>query len=86
MSNGIPSASTASAVFFKYAPAPPKSKHSNEVMNDFVFNEIDLGQAYYWTKEWQDGEKEADEDIKRGRMKRFKSAKDTIKYLRSKRK
>ena len=25
-------------------------------------------QAYFWTKEWQEGEKAADEDIRRGRV------------------
>jgi AbrB family looped-hinge helix DNA binding protein len=29
---------------------------------------IDKDQAWFWTKEWQDGEREADEDIKMGRV------------------
>ena len=28
---------------------------------------IDPSQAYFWTKEWQKGEREADEDIRSGR-------------------
>lgn len=44
---------------------------------------IDKSQAYFWTKKWQDAEKEADEDIKTGRVKTFKSVKELIKDLNS---
>lgn len=37
--------------------------------------------AWFWSEAWQKGEKEVDEDIKTGRMKRFKSAKDLFKHL-----
>jgi len=39
---------------------------------------VDASQAYFWTEEWQRGEREATEDIKRGRVKRFRSAKALI--------
>jgi len=29
---------------------------------------IDKEQAWFWTKRWQEGEKQADEDIKAGRV------------------
>ena len=45
---------------------------------------VDASQAYFWTKEWQKGERKADEDIKAGRVKRFKSASDAVKYLEDK--
>lgn len=45
---------------------------------------IDASQAYFWTEEWQKGERKADEDIKAGRVKKFKSAEDAVKYLESK--
>lgn len=45
---------------------------------------IDASQAYFWTEEWQKGERKADEDIKAGRVKRFKSAAEAVKYLESK--
>lgn len=45
---------------------------------------VDASQAYFWTEEWQMGERKADEDIKTGRVKRFKSAADAVKYLESK--
>lgn len=45
---------------------------------------MDASQAYFWTKEWQKGERQADEDIKAGRVKKFKSMDDAVKYLESK--
>ena len=45
---------------------------------------VDASQAYFWTEEWQKGERKADEDIKSGRVKRFRSASEAIKYLQGK--
>jgi AbrB family looped-hinge helix DNA binding protein len=45
---------------------------------------VDASQAYFWTEEWQRGERKADEDMKAGRVKRFKSAADAVKYLEGK--
>jgi len=45
---------------------------------------VDASQAYFWTKEWQGGERKADDDIKAGRVKRFKSAREAVKYLEGK--
>ncbi len=45
---------------------------------------VDASQAYFWTEEWQKGERKADEDIKAGRVKRFKSAADAVRYLEGK--
>jgi len=45
---------------------------------------VDASQAYFWTEEWQKGERKADEDIKAGRVKRFKSATEAEKYLEGK--
>ncbi len=42
---------------------------------------VDKSQAYFWTKKWQEGEKAADEDIKAGRVKSFKSADELIEDL-----
>ncbi len=34
---------------------------------------IDEDQAWFWTKEWQEGEKEVDAAVKKGQTKTFKS-------------
>ncbi|MDP2939143.1 MAG: AbrB/MazE/SpoVT family DNA-binding domain-containing protein [Candidatus Omnitrophota bacterium] len=42
---------------------------------------IDAEQSWFWTKEWQEAEKEADSDLKSGKVKKFKSVEDLIKNL-----
>ncbi len=42
---------------------------------------VDKSQAYFWTKKWQEGEREADEDVKAGRIKSFNSVDELIKDL-----
>ena len=42
---------------------------------------VDKSQAYFWTKKWQEGEREADEDIKAGRVKTFESVEELISDL-----
>lgn len=42
---------------------------------------VDRSQAYFWTKRWQEGEREAEEDMRLGRVKEFKTMKDAIKFL-----
>jgi len=44
---------------------------------------VDAAQAWFWTKGWQEGEREAEADIRSGRVKRFKGVKDLAKDLRS---
>jgi len=44
---------------------------------------VDREQGYFWTREWQEGEREADEDIRIGRLKTFDSVDDLIAELRS---
>ena len=47
---------------------------------------ISKDQVWFWTKEWQDKEKEADEAIAKGKVSRpFKSAKELVRHLRKKR-
>lgn len=43
--------------------------------------EIPKDQAWFWTEEWQKEEREADEDIKAGRVKSFDNAEDLLKSL-----
>ena len=45
---------------------------------------IDKDQAWFWTKEWQEGEREADEDIKAGRVAGpFNTIEELLKDLKS---
>jgi len=44
---------------------------------------IPKDQAWFWTKEWQEGEREADEDIEAGRVKKFDDVEDAVKWLDS---
>ena len=45
---------------------------------------IPRDQAWFWTKEWQEREREADEDIAQGEMSEpFESVEDLIRYLSS---
>ncbi len=48
-----------------------------------VFDEVRPDSAYFWTREWQQGEREADEDIKAGRLISFDNADDAMEYLRN---
>jgi len=42
---------------------------------------IDKSQAYFWTKKWQDGEKQAEKDIEEGRVKTFENVAELFKDL-----
>jgi len=42
---------------------------------------VDKSQAYFWTKKWQKGEQEADEDINAGSVKTFDTVDELIEEL-----
>jgi AbrB family looped-hinge helix DNA binding protein len=42
---------------------------------------IDKEQAWFWTKRWQQGEIEAEEDIRAGRVHHFPGAEDAVTFL-----
>lgn len=42
---------------------------------------IDRSQAYFWTRRWQEGEREADEDSRSARVKRFATIEAAIQFL-----
>ncbi len=46
---------------------------------------IDADQAYFWTKSWQEGEREASADIAAGRVTGFEDVEDAIASLRKER-
>lgn len=37
---------------------------------------------YFWTEEWQQGERQADEDIKAGKVRRFEDPASALEFLR----
>ncbi len=43
---------------------------------------VDLEDAWFWSKEWQKHEREADADIKAGRVKKAASVEETIRALK----
>lgn len=43
---------------------------------------VDSSQAYFWTKEWQEEELEAESDIKAGRISKTKNAGELIRQLK----
>lgn len=42
---------------------------------------VNADQAWFWTNEWQQAEREAEADIRSGRVKKFKNVEDLIKEL-----
>ena len=44
---------------------------------------IDKSQTWFWSKKWQKEEREAEEDIKAGRIKSFDNINDLMKELKS---
>lgn len=43
---------------------------------------IDASQAWFWSDEWQEGEREASVDIRHGRTREFANAAEAIEFLR----
>lgn len=42
---------------------------------------VDRSQAYFWTARWQQGEREAEEDLRSGRVRTFSSVDEMIEDL-----
>ncbi len=42
---------------------------------------VDKEQAWFWTRRWQEGEREAEEDIRAGRTHSFDSAQEAVAFL-----
>lgn len=45
--------------------------------------QVPASQRWFWTEEWQKGEREADADIKAGNVKSFDAIDDAIQWLNS---
>ncbi|MBI4308582.1 MAG: AbrB/MazE/SpoVT family DNA-binding domain-containing protein [Chloroflexi bacterium] len=43
---------------------------------------VDKEQAWFWTRRWQEGERQAEEDIRAGRTHSFATAKKAVAFLR----
>ena len=43
---------------------------------------VDLDQAWFWTKEWQEAEREVDEEVKAGRIKKARSVEELTRELK----
>lgn len=43
---------------------------------------IDRDQTWFWTPEWQEGEKKVDDERKKGKVKNFKNIDDFVKDLK----
>jgi antitoxin MazE len=42
---------------------------------------VDKDQAYFWSREWQEAEWEAEEDIRAGRVREFASVEELLRDL-----
>ena len=66
----------------KYGLLPGETVVFLEKNGELVLQVIDPDQAWYWTQEWQEGEREADEDIAAGRtLGPFDNVEDLIEAL-----
>ena len=43
---------------------------------------VDKEQAWFWTRRWQEGERQAEEDIRAGRVHSFANAQEAVAFLR----
>jgi AbrB family looped-hinge helix DNA binding protein len=46
-----------------------------------VMKLVSKEQAWFWTERWQNGEKEAEEDIRSGKVHKFEDTEDAIAFL-----
>lgn len=51
------------------------------LLEEITDGRIDAEQAWFWTREWQQREREADEDLAAGRVTRLESADDFLAAL-----
>ena len=45
---------------------------------------VDLEDAWFWSKEWQEAEQEVDAEVKAGRVRKARSAEELIRTLKKK--
>lgn len=59
----------------------PKLGTFKMIVNEFVIDEVDIDQYYYWTPQWQEGESKANKDIQEENWDTFSSPREAIDYL-----
>ncbi len=69
-------------IFAQTGAAEPSFRSNAQGMQRTGIFNCDPDQAYFWTEEWQAGEREADADIAAGRVRNFASAETLIQSLR----
>ena len=62
-------------------PAGPGGRWRAILLREVTDGRIDAEQAWFWTQEWQEREREADADLAAGRVTRFESDQDFLAEL-----
>ncbi|MBF0497498.1 MAG: CopG family transcriptional regulator [Deltaproteobacteria bacterium] len=62
---------------------PKTDNDDSSIFVDYMPKDVPEDQKWFWTKEWQEKEKEADRDIAAGRYKELDNVDDLIKELNS---
>jgi len=60
---------------------PARKKPQDEDSKQDKRPERDPDQAWYWTQEWQDAEREAEKEIKTGQVDKYETGEDFLRTL-----
>ena len=66
----------------EFPPAVPHARITFKIEHRSGVFDPDRDHAYFWADDWQEGEQEADEDIRAGRVTSFDDPEEGIQYLR----
>lgn len=65
----------------RYIPSASVKKEMINIDGESIV--INPNQKWFWSDEWQAGEKKADDDIKNGRIHHFNNSKEALQFLES---